>query len=123
MTTYEIVGAHYRPPAKALISGLSSGTKLCIHAEPENQFDINAIQVFLKSENILINDIDNLNVELSTSGKNINDIQDQERWHLGYIRKELAKDLRESNKVEIDKEYEGEFVIDFRGKPMIEIDL
>ena len=123
MTTYEIVGSFYRPPAKALIAGISPGTKLMLKAEPNNQFDPNAIQVLLFTKDILHSDHEALNKELETSGKDIQDIMGADEWHLGFIRKELAKPLRESNIIKINKEYEGTFSIDFRGKPMVEIDL
>ncbi len=122
MTTYKIVGAHYRPPAKALIAGISQGTILTLRAEPTNPFDENAIQVLLKRENINESDHENLNSELSGFGKDIDDILSQPEWHLGYIPREIAKVLRESQIINLNTEYPCEFIINFSGIPMISLD-
>jgi len=119
MPNYEIVGSHFRPPAKGILAGISPGTLLHLRAEPSNQFDINAIQVLLKPENILKEDTENLNSELSGFGKDMSDLLIQESWHLGYIRKEIAKVLRESGIILTNEEYKAEFVINLAGKPMV----
>lgn len=122
MPSYPIVGAHYRPPAKGILAGISPGTQLFLRAEPDNQFDQFAIQVLLKGEDILLDDYENLNSELSGYGKEIEDIISLPEIHLGYIPKETAKVLRESNIIPLDTEIKGEFLINFSGKPMISID-
>ena len=43
-----LVGAHFRPPAKALIQSLPVGQVLRLSREPDNQYDTNAIQVWLR---------------------------------------------------------------------------
>ena len=121
MPSYEIVGAHFRPPAKGLLAGLEQGTKLHLIAEPTNRFDINAIQVILFSKDILETSWPNLEEELNKFGKERNDILAQNSWHLGYIRKEIAKVLRETNAIQTEKYYPGTYLVSFSGKPIIEV--
>jgi len=47
-----IVGAHYRPPAKAILEHLSPGTELHLQAEPQNPYDENAIMVLLSPSDL-----------------------------------------------------------------------
>ncbi len=121
MSSFPIVGSHYRPPAKALIAGISNGTKLFLRAEPQNAFDPNAIQILLHPSDIEESSYQTLNDELSGYGQDMDDINQQSEWHLGYIPKEIAKILRETNIVPLDVEIEGNYLIDFRGKPLVEI--
>ena len=55
-------------------------------------------------------------------GKDINDIQAADEWHLGYIRKEIAKVLRETGIIIPNQKYEAKFLINFSGKPMVSFD-
>jgi hypothetical protein len=45
--TFPIVGAFFRPPAKAILEVLSSGSPLILRPEPDNPSDPNAIQVWV----------------------------------------------------------------------------
>lgn len=47
-----VVGAHFRPPAKAIIDSLPAGHELKLIAEPDNQFDPQAIKVEVTTESI-----------------------------------------------------------------------
>ncbi len=120
MPNYPIVGAHYRPPAKAILSGISPGTKLFLRAEPSNEFDVNAIQVLINTDEIKHEDHENLNSELSGYGQSIKDLQASDEIHLGYIPRQIAKVLKESGIVSNDVEYSGEYVLNFSGKPMVD---
>ena len=42
-----LVGAHFHPPAKALLAQLRTGTELTLRREPDNPYDSNAIGVWL----------------------------------------------------------------------------
>lgn len=42
-----LVGAHFRPPAKAVLAALPSETPLALRAEPENPYDTQAMAVYL----------------------------------------------------------------------------
>lgn len=47
MPILAIVGARFRPPAKEVLDNLSSGTKLLLRRQPDNPYDMNAVQVLL----------------------------------------------------------------------------
>lgn len=42
-----LVGMHFRPPAKEVLSVLPLGTSLILQPEPENQYDMNAVAVLI----------------------------------------------------------------------------
>lgn len=44
-----LVGAHFRPPAKQVLSALAAATPLTLVPEPENPYDAKAIAVFWQS--------------------------------------------------------------------------
>ncbi len=121
MPSYEIVGAHFRPPAKALLSGIETGQTLYLRAEPTNPHDENAIQVILRSKDIPESSYDILEAELAGFGKDLSDINSQPDWHLGYIRREVAKVLRETQIVTTENDIPGEFSLNFAGKPLVSI--
>lgn len=88
----EIVGAHFRPPAKAILSTLFGDCPLELRPEPDNPYDPNAIAVWINSKHI---NADHCDVEALASnapffGKSLEEIQHEAGWHLGYIRKEVA---------------------------------
>lgn len=45
-----LVGAHFRPPAKAIIESLPAGAELGLEPEPSNQYDEYAIKVMVRAE-------------------------------------------------------------------------
>lgn len=121
MPTYPIVGAKFRPPANGILKSLPQNFPLYLYAEPSNQYDEHAIQVYLKSSDIQTNLYDILNEELQGFGKDINDILEQKNWHLGYVPKETAKILKETQVIQNDIEYQVKFSINFNGQPMVEL--
>lgn len=123
MTTYMIVGARFRPPAQAILNSITPETSLYLRAEPSNEYDPNAIQVFIKTQDIPEFCHERLVQELEGTGKYLEDIQAQAEWHLGYIPKEIAALLRANLLVETEREYLGEFLFNYDNKPMIRIDL
>lgn len=45
-----LVGAHFRPPAKALLASLPAGTILLLDPEPSNQYDSHALGVWINPQ-------------------------------------------------------------------------
>lgn len=122
MSTYPLVGAFYRPPAKALIDVLPIGTPLTLIAEPENQYDPNAVAVWLYSRDIPEGAAhDKLSETLPAFGTDLDTVLSQEAWHLGYIAKEMAKQLRENDVVPIDSPIEGSFSLSSGGAPRVRL--
>ena len=91
MPQYNIVGAHFRPPAKVLLSQLPSSTPLYLQREPDNQYDPNAIKVLCRGEDVpQSEDLENA---LLGTGYEGHEIASQEYWHLGYIPRDVAEIL------------------------------
>jgi hypothetical protein len=80
--TYSLVGAHFRPPAKALLAVLPLGHALLLVPEPTNPYDPNAISVWIDSETLMPYH-DELAVSLPGYGVDPDDLAPH--YHLGYI--------------------------------------
>lgn len=85
-----IVGAHFRPPAKAILEVLPTGAELELRPEPSNPFDPNAIQVIVASSQIPPERYTDLELSASGYGFSLDDILDSDFWHLGYLPRGLA---------------------------------
>ena len=117
--TFPIVGAFYRPPAKALIEALAVGTPLMLLAEPENEFDKNAVAVWLKSSDIPEASKEKLEESLPPFGFDMEKITAQDSWHLGYIPKEMAAMLRSSGAVGTEEPVNVTFSTSTTGAPRV----
>jgi hypothetical protein len=95
-----IVGAFFRPPAKALLASLPFGQALTVRAEPDNQHDVNAIAIWLESENIGDASQAELLESLPGFGIDLNQIMSEMEWHLGYIPRGIAAILKERSVVD-----------------------
>jgi len=85
--TCQLVGAHFRPPAKALLAVLPAGHPLFLRPEPDNPYDANAVQVLLATSTLPSDEafLDNLASELAGQGFSLDDINVQGEWHLGFL--------------------------------------
>ena len=88
MTIHPLVGAFYRPPAKAILQVLPTGCPLLLVPEPTNEFDPNAIRVEVESCHIPSGEP--LEVALDSQGFTPSEIFLQTRWHLGDIPRAAA---------------------------------
>lgn len=79
-----LVGMHFRPPAKEVLSLLPLGTELILHPEPDNQYDSNAVAVLFNMQNFPVQQISMLEA-LIGYGFNIHELMEQEFFHLGYL--------------------------------------
>ena len=80
-----IVGAQFRPPAKALLAALPQGTPLRLQAEPDNEYDSLAVAVWLDSEAIPASCHEELKLHLAGYGFDLEQVLTQPSWHLGFI--------------------------------------
>lgn len=90
--TTQIVGAHFRPPAKALLACLPAGHPLALRPEPTNEYDENAVQVLLRSDSLrdLCNEEffrDEIERQLAAQGFDLESVLGKAEWHLGYLPK------------------------------------
>lgn len=112
-STLPIVGSHFGPqrgsPSKALIAALAVGTPLHLMAEPENPVDINAVAVYVNSTDIPTEAYPMLEEELPNYGFALETIMEGDEWHLGYIPKDFARQLRETETVNVATPYDVTF--------------
>lgn len=117
--TLPIVGAFYRPPAKALIEVLAVGTPLQLIAEPDNQYDPNAIAVWLETANVPAGAETRLEELLPQFGMDMETILSETAWHLGYVPKEMAAKLKASGAIEDGHPYDVTFSTSASGAPRV----
>jgi len=80
-----IVGAHYRPPAKAILAVLPGGTPLLLRAEPTNPYDSNAIMVLLDPRHIPEHCKEELATRCEGYGMDLDEVLAQSHIHVGYV--------------------------------------
>lgn len=87
--TTNLVGAYLRPPAKALLACLPAGHPLFLRPEPTNEYDENAVQVVLRSSTLPTDEflVDELETQLSGQGYDLEQVREQDEWHLGFLPK------------------------------------
>jgi hypothetical protein len=115
-----IVGAHFRPPAKAILSILPIGAPLWAIPEPANPYDPNAIAIFVKTEDIPEGLAQAFNDAAAGYGHDWSTLQEQPAWHLGYIPAKIAIFLAPELE---GKEHLGSLAIDPQGKPKVRLDI
>ncbi len=113
-----IVGSHFRPPSKALLSVLPAGTALLARPEPENPHDPNAIMVVLLTEAIPHTHREVIATAVAGYGFSSDDIFEAAEWHVGYLPAKLAVFIAPKMQ---GKEYEGQLTFDLNGKPKINL--
>lgn len=85
MSTYPIVGAHFRPPAKAILAYLPAEAPLELRREATNEFDPDAIAVWVPTSSIPDSCALDLDLMAQTFGFDIGQIMAETHWQLGYI--------------------------------------
>ena len=110
---YAVVGAYFRPPAKAILQVLPTGTPLVLRPEPTNQYDANAIQVIVATSDI---PQDDLEAAVCGYGFTLEEVLAKPEWHLGYIPRVDAVDLAPKLG---SKTVSGELAFGMKGQPMV----
>lgn len=113
-----IVGAHFRPPAKALLSVLPGGTVLRAVPEPENPYDGNAIAIWLDTSAIPHTHADAIATAVAGYGFSREEIFGASSWHLGYIPAKIAVALAPAM---AGQEATGRLTFNLAGKPEIDL--
>lgn len=114
----KIIGAFFRPPAKALLDALSLGTPLIVCPDNDNEFDDNAVAVLVRSEDICQPSRDLLAETLGNYGYTLEDVLAQPAWQLGYVPRTDAPEVRAL--LNGRPEALGLFQCDASGKPLVE---
>ena len=132
--TAPLVGSHFRPPAKAILSVLPSACPLLVVPEPDNAYDANALQVFVRSADIPASQHSELDSAASLYGTSLAEILAQERWHLGYIARVNAEHLQprvvawinstSNPNADVNRDWaEAALSFDSAGKPLVALEL
>lgn len=87
--THPIVGAHFRPPAKAVLQVLPSGADLWVEREPENFHDPNAAKVLCSPQAIPPAEHQDLEVQVLGYGFDLAQVLAMDSIHLGYIPRDI----------------------------------
>ena len=94
-----LVGMHFRPPAKLILETLKSGTELQLVHEPDNEYDQNAVKVFVRLGEVPESQHVRLEAELPGFGWDIETFKARaevgEAIMLGYIAASKNKALKE----------------------------
>jgi hypothetical protein len=80
-----LVGAHFRPPAKALLASLPAGHPLELRPEPQNPYDPNAVAVWLDTKTLPAEAREELVETLEGTGFDLESMDEQRDFHVGYM--------------------------------------
>jgi len=94
-----LVGSHFVPPAKVVLSTMKAGTEVELEAEPDNPYDENAIKVLVDVENLNVFSLQEKEEELSASGSSVEELMTMDRIPLGHIAASGGKPLQKALKV------------------------
>lgn len=114
-----IRGFHFHPPAKALVQFIPFQAQLLLRREPENQYDPNAIQVWIAPQAFPESVEDQLQVDLMGFGMDLAQFREQAHWLLGYIGKEFAFQL--AGPLDNAKRVSATMAFDLVGKPCAQV--
>lgn len=84
MKTIPLVGAHFRPPAKAILQVAPAGLPLELRPEPENPYDSTAVAVWMAGKSLPAVVGEELGLLAEGYGFSAESIF-AESWHLGYL--------------------------------------
>jgi hypothetical protein len=95
---------------------------LVLIAEPDNPADPYAVAIFLDASDIPSRCDERLEERLGEFGHTVASIREQGIWHVGYIPKDFAKQLREQETVPVGAEVKGQFSCSQNGAPFVRLD-
>ena len=88
-------------------------------AEPSNPYDPNAVAVYVASQDIPISAHPSLKIALEPTGFDLNMVLADQYWHLGYIPKEFAAELKATRTVVNDESVPVSFTLNTSGRPAV----
>jgi hypothetical protein len=123
--TYPIVGAFYRPPAKAILAVLPIGTRLWLRADPCGQStgsshnDETAVAVWLATSDFPERSASAFDNEGGAFGYDTERLRESSEWHVGYIPAGLAARRRTAGMCDDGQDVAGEFTCNAAGSPLV----
>lgn len=131
-TLSPLVGIHFRPPAKAVLAHLPSGTALRLAREPFNEYDPQAIAVFVATSAIPASQHASLEAALAGFGFLLPEVLARSEHQLGYIAAKPPKGMGDGFALasalapRLDTVpapgYAARLALDGAGRPFVEID-
>jgi hypothetical protein len=110
-----LVGAHYRPPAKALLQVLPQGAALVLTPEPDNPFDANAIMVSVATSEVPQGQHPTLKALAAGYGFELDEVLGKAEWHLGYVKATVAATMR------LEGPTPARLGFDAKGQPQVQL--
>lgn len=89
-----LVGSYYYKPATALLQSVPSGTPLDLRPEPFNQYDENAVAVWLSPSHIPVVQRGLLEPILAGFGFSLEELLEEGPRQVGHLAKEFAAQLQ-----------------------------
>ena len=120
--TMPLVGAHFRPPARALLSCLPAGAALRLLREPDNEYDTNAIKVIVETTSIPESQYTQLELLASGFGWSLEQILAQREWPLGYVAAKTGEAARLAPRLDNGEKFKSTLGFDSAGKPTINLE-
>ena len=112
-----IVGMYFSPPAQLIVDNLPVGAKLYLTPEPDNLHDPNAVAVWVKTEEIPPSALTGILREVAFFGISKQDFLSTEDYQLGYIARNVAQALRETDTVPLNTFIEAQLALNPSGQP------
>lgn len=126
----EIRGMHFRTndpvnpaPAKLLVEYMAAGYELELVRDRENEYDSNAIAVWI-DPSVLVADFaedENFQLLLNGYGWTMEQLSDSPRLMLGFVGKEFAEHI--APLLDAGQDYEAKFGVNGKGKPQAFIEV
>lgn len=125
---YPIVGAHFKPPAKAVLQAVPLGTPLVLRPEPSNPYDANAVAVWISSVEFGADLYPLLTSLCGGYGWSLEDLLAQGEHQLGYVPAKLALECRAElaltgRPLTPDRDFESELCCLANGNPAVKLAL
>ena len=92
-----IVGAHFRPPAKVLLTELPLNFPLVLHQEPENEYSKTgkAVKVLLPTAGLPESFWEKVEPQLERFGSSRENLELATPVHVGYVAEKNSEDIQE----------------------------
>lgn len=120
----ELRGMHFYPPAKLLITMLPTGCALQLEREPGNEYDANAIKVWLEPGSIPEEHLaagGDFEFKLAGYGRSLEEFMETPQIMMGHIARELAEHI--APLLDAGRSASAKFAVSGAGKPQVIVEV
>lgn len=122
--TGAVVGQRFRPPAPLIYESLGINTPLILVRQPENQYDPNAVQVFIEKAYIDEETLQEAQNILTVNNPGVDlDLLFPDPVMLGYINREAAAVMAGTMDAKGAEQYDAMLIADVSGKLIVEVNI